>query len=42
MVLALAGVMGAGCLSVGVFGLKQAVEDLEAGKIGFTGICMAR
>eukprot|EP00198_Chlamydomonas_reinhardtii_P003361 XP_001692697.1 predicted protein [Chlamydomonas reinhardtii] len=42
VVLALAGVMGAGCLSVGVFGLKQAVEDLEAGKIGFTGICMAR
>ncbi len=42
VVLALACVMGCGCLSVGVFGLKAAVEDLRAGKIGFTSICAVR
>lgn len=39
VVLALAGVMGLGLVSVAVFGLQRAAKDLGAGDIGFSQLC---
>ncbi|GFR46013.1 hypothetical protein Agub_g7492 [Astrephomene gubernaculifera] len=39
VVMALAGVMAVGTLSVGSFGLVRALEDLRAGRFGFAGLC---
>ncbi|PNG99384.1 hypothetical protein TSOC_014839, partial [Tetrabaena socialis] len=39
VVLALACIMAAGLLSVGVFGVARALADLRAGHVGFTGLC---
>ncbi len=39
VVLALAGVMALGCVSVAGFGMMRAVQDIKAGQIGVTGLC---
>ncbi|KAG2441792.1 hypothetical protein HXX76_003404 [Chlamydomonas incerta] len=41
VVLALAGVMALGLVSVAVFGLQRAAADLGSGNIGFTDLCAA-
>ncbi len=42
VVLALAGVMAAGCATVAVFGVAAAMEDVRAGRTGFSGVCGGR